>query len=134
MLLTTLLCACTLACGASGDRLEFSVAAGARLHKKLRVNHELQIERVGSSRDGGEFISDGTGGWISAAERLDFLDQYVETNAARPLKFVREYREIEAQGKATVTRGGGQKLEEKSRSTSQLAGKSVAFTWIDSDG
>lgn len=119
-------------CAEPAERLQFAVVPGTRLAKSLRLGHELQVERIGSTREDGPFVSDGTGGWLSANEKLEFVDEYVAVDALRPLELVRYHLRADFDAKATLSRGG-QKLDERSHSTSQLAGKSVAFTWIDAE-
>ena len=133
-MIQALLC-CTLAALPlpAGERLAFSVAPGVKLAKRLRANHELQVERMGMTRDDGPFVSDGSGGWISSNQRLDFVDEYVDCDALRPTKLVRNFLDLEVAAKATITRGSNQQLEERSTSTSQLRYRGITFTWLESE-
>lgn len=133
-MIQALLC-CTLAALSLpvGERLAFAVTPGVKLAKRLRANHELQVERMGMTRDDGPFLSDGSGGWISTNQRLDFVDEYVACDTLRPTRLVRNFLDLEIAAKATITRGSNQQLEERSTSTSQLRYRGITFTWLESE-
>lgn len=130
MIQTILYCALAVWPLSAGERVTFSVAPGVKLAKRLRANHELQVERMGMTRDDGPFMSDGSGGWISSTQRLDFVDEYVACDDVRATQLVRNFLDIEIVAKATITRGSNQQLDEKSLSTSQLRYRGVALTWV----
>ncbi|MCC7014211.1 MAG: hypothetical protein IT454_16755 [Planctomycetes bacterium] len=118
---------------AAGDQLVFDVAAGSKVHKRIKAVHELRIDDMGVIDGDLPYVSDKSGGWVSATMNLQYVDEYARVAQNRPLEFVRTIREAQSQAKANVTRSTGQVLEEGSRSSSPLRKQNIRFTWIDAE-
>ncbi len=117
---------------ASGEqRLQFSVAPGVRVLKEFRARHELRIDDSGMIHGDLPYVSDGTAGWISCSQRVEFLDEYVKVADGKPLEFTRQIRDCTINGKANVTRTNGQVLTETAPGASPLRRYKVRYTWVE---
>ena len=118
---------------APADRLAFRVQPGTRLLKSYKTSHELRIDDMGLIMDDLPFVSERAGGWVSSSERVEFVDEYLQTRENLPLEFRRSIRDAGASGKANVTRQNGQKIDEPSRSSSPLRQQNIHFQWIEDE-
>ncbi len=119
------------ATAAQGDSLGLRVAPGARVLKVFRTRHELRIDDSGMIHGDLPYVSDGTAGWISCSQRVEFLDEYVKVADGRALEFTRQIRDCTINGKANVTRTNGQVLTETAPGASPLRRYKVRFTWVE---
>jgi hypothetical protein len=123
---------------APGDTLRFAPAAGTKLRKAYKAEHELRIDQIAYGDGEGGLVADGSSGWVSGTQRLVFRDEYVRVDAARPRELVRTYEEMNGNGTLTVAQGGADKPKEKphtekSRAEGPLQGNRVRFTWVDEE-
>lgn len=114
-----------------GDQLKFAPAEGAKSHKVFRASHELRIDDSGVIHGDLPYVSDGTAGWISTSQRIEFLDTYVRVGEGRPLEFTRQIRDCAIAAKANVTRTNGQILTEQAPGASPLRRHKLRFTWVE---
>ncbi len=116
---------------AQADQLKFAPAPGARVLKVFRAKHELRIDDSGMIHGDLPYVSDGTAGWISSSQRVEFLDACVKAADGRAAEFTRQIRDCTISAKANVTRTNGQVLTETAPGASPLRRYKVRFTWIE---
>lgn len=131
VLLAALTSANAHALAQSAERFEFAPATPSRVLKQFRASHELRIDDTGMVHGDLPYVSDGTAGWISCSQRVEFLDSYAKVGGGKPLEFTRQIRDCTISGKANVTRTNGQVLTEQAPGASPLRRYKVRFTWVD---
>lgn len=120
---------CAWASGA--DRLTFAPAPGSKVHKVFLASHELRIDDTGMIHGDLPYVSDGTAGWISSTQRVEFLDTLVRVGEGRALEFTRQIRDCAISAKANVSRANGQVLTEQAPGASPLRRHKLRFTWVE---
>jgi hypothetical protein len=129
------LCLATLLAvpAAAGEVIRFDVEEGTRLVKTVLVRHELNLDEMGGSREGGPLMREDIGGWLTTAYRVNVIDEYLSVGDGRGQSFLRKFRDIGGHGKVNLSGGRG-RIEERSTGVSSLEGQTVLHTWVEEEG
>ena len=133
------LLACVLSTGARPPsegieefQLRFAAEPGSSLSKAVVAQHELSLDEMGSTRDGGPLMREDVGGWMSANTRTAFVDEYLAVAEGRPEVFRRTFKASGGSAKMTMT--GSRSVAAEARHSSDFAGFGVVHTWIPEEG
>jgi hypothetical protein len=130
ILLLPLLSATALALpAAAGETLRFEVAKGQKIVKTVLTNHELNVDEIGSTREGSPLMRENIGGWLTSGRRMVVVDEYLAVDAGRPQALRRTFRNVEGNGKINLTGGRG-RIEERVQTRCPLEGQVVTYTWV----
>jgi len=117
----------------AGEEIRFDVPEGTWLVKNVIIRHELNLDEKGLSREGGPLMREELGGWLTAASRINVLDEYVSVGAGRPQVLRRKFRDISGHAKANLAGGRGV-VEERTKRASPLKGQTLLYTWVEEEG
>lgn len=121
--------------GIARERLRFESAPGATLLKSIYLSHELGVESMGQSIDGGPFRADPISGTISSWHKVTVEDQLLEVADGRPTRLRRTFTDMGGGGKLRFGPANGPVgREEEAVLTSPLTGRAVDYVWIPDEG
>lgn len=115
------------------DTLQFRASQGARVLKTFELQHELRIDDMGSIEGDLPFRSDGTGGWVSATHKVQYVDEYKVACEGLPRDFRRVVRDASGVAKANVVFATGEVRPEASRSSSALKRQVLEFQYVEEE-
>jgi hypothetical protein len=120
--------------GAVPESLRFTVSPGTVLQKNLSVKHELALDGVLHSRDGGAPIRQDSTGWVSSWFKITCNDTYLSVADGRPLHLQRTFTDLGAGGNLTINRSAqAKKFEDRAVLTSPMRGRTIDFNWIEEE-
>jgi len=116
---------------AAPERLRFAPAPGVVLARNLYISHELALESMGQTLDGGPFRPERIAGSISTWNKVTVDDELFEVQDGRPTRLKRTFTDLGGGGKLRFGPDAGPRSrEEEAVLTSPMRGRSVDLLWI----
>jgi hypothetical protein len=117
------------------ERLRFEVAPGKVLARNLYLTHELSVESMGQTLDGGPFRPERVAGSISTWHKVTVDDEILEVSDGRPTRLRRTFTDLGGGGKLRFgPQKGPRTREEEAVLTSPMTHRAVDLLWIPEEG
>src|SRR5262245_64226621 len=128
--------ALALASFASGpDEVHYEPEKGLKVTRTCETSSEFELEWDSVTVDGEEQLDPAkkSSCSLSIEEKFVVSDELVAVGSGRPEKLARTFDELQQQQTYSETRFDGEVIERTQKSTCDLEGKRVAFTWNADD-
>jgi hypothetical protein len=113
------------------ERLRFAPAAGIVLARNLYISHELVLESMGQTLDGGPFRPERIAGSISTWHKVTVDDELLAVADGRPTRLKRTFTDLGGGGKLRFgPEAGPRSREEDAVLTSPMSGRTIELLWI----
>ncbi len=122
----------SLASAPTSDELAFGVAKGTKLAKQFTISIEVEKKNASLTFGGRELpkeLQDKIEMTMSFGESVEYDDEYVDMDGARPKELVRHFSKATITGAAHSVTPGAEPKDKKRETESLLVGRDVAFTW-----
>ena len=117
------------------EHLRFEVGAGSALLKNIYLAHELSVESMGQSIDGGPFQAERIAGAISSWHKVTVEDRILDAADGRPTRLRRTFTDMGGGGKLRVGPANAPpNREEDAVLTSPLTHRAVDYLWVPDEG
>jgi hypothetical protein len=117
------------------ERIRFEASAGSVFLKNIYLAHELAVESMGQSIDGGPFRAERIAGTVSSWHKVTVEDQVLEAADGRPTRLRRTFTDMGGGGKLRVGPANGPVgREEDAVLTSPLTHRAVDYLWVPDEG
>jgi len=127
--------ALALASFASGpDEVRYAPEKGLKVTRTCEASGKFELESESVTVDGEERPVPGKpSGSLSSEEKFVVSDELVAVGSGRPEKLARTFDELHQQQTYSENRFDGEVIEQTQKSTCDLEGKRVVFTWNADD-
>ena len=137
VLLPLLIAPALLAFSSRGDELGFHPGAGATLTKTFTNDSEISLEEMSISQDGQELDPSMIGNMemsTTSAQQVTITDEYAAMDDGRPTKLIRRFDKLASSSVVSQSNPMMGDSTTDMKSSSQLEGKTVIFTWNAENG
>jgi hypothetical protein len=121
-----------LLASAPSDEIEFGISKGTKLTKEFTMSLELEKKDASLTIGGHEMpkeLLDKMEMNMSFGQSIEFEDEYVDMDGARPKELVRHYRKATNSSAEHTLMPGSDPTDKKKERESPLVDHDVAFTW-----
>src|SRR5262245_27647905 len=115
------------------DEVRYAPEKGLKVTRTCEKGSEFELESESATIAGQGPVQGNRSGSLSLEEKIVVSDEFVAVGSGRPEKLARTFDELHKQQTGSMTGSDGKVMEQTQKSTCDLEGKRVVFTWNADD-